>query len=111
MDSEKRDQERVNIDYIAYEGACARLERVNKRLWISNIIDKAVIIIIIGLFLWLLYGSNFESYEYEQDGSGINIIGDENEGVKQYGAASESEEDNENERGETYYPQGENQDG
>ena len=107
MDSEKCDKERVTVDLIYVESVNARQERTIRRLWISNIIKDVVILFIIGLFLWLLYGSNFETYDYQQDGSGINIIGDDNEEVKQHGAESESQKDNANEQSKTDDPQGE----
>ena len=62
---------------ILYEGAMARMERANKRLWI-------IIIILIAALIatnagWLYYESQFQvaetSIEAKQDGDGVNIVG------------------------------------
>ena len=92
MDSEKRDQERVTVDYIVYESERAGWERTNKRLWIENIVDKAIIVIVIGLFLWLLSGTEFESYELDADGNSIGFIGDDMRGDINNGGANTGEE-------------------
>lgn len=65
----------ANNMQILYEGAFARMERANKRLWI------VVIILIAALILtnaaWIYYESQFQvtSIEAEQDGGGVNIVG------------------------------------
>lgn len=82
------------VSYVAFESVQARNERHIKRLWITNIILIALLFLSNSLWLWFYSGFDFESYDYEQDGSGINIIGDENEEVKLYGAESTSAEDN-----------------
>lgn len=63
-----------------YEGAQARMERANKRLWI-------VIIILIAALLftnagWIIYEAQFETVsetstkiKATQDGNGVNIVG------------------------------------
>lgn len=45
----------VNVPYIAYESAMARMERINKRHWIALI-----------LALILLFGSNFAWFIYDK---------------------------------------------
>ena len=102
MDSEKRDQERVTVDYIVYESERAGWERTNKRLWLENIIDKVIIIIVIGLFLWLLSGTEFESYEVEADGNSIAAYaGEDMKGDINYGRENTGEKSNTDERCKT----------
>lgn len=71
------------VPYIVFESAQARYERSEKRHWIAHIISFVVIALVVGFFLLYLNQYDFEaySYEYEQDGMGINIIGDSNRGV------------------------------
>lgn len=81
----------TKIPFIVYEATMARMERHIKRLWIALII--AIISIVLCNVSWLLYINqyDFEDYEYTQDGTGVNIIGDSN-GVGYYGAEVDSEE-------------------
>ena len=82
-----------SVPYIVHESAMARMERTNKRLWIT-------ILTLIFLFVgsncaWLWRDSQFEvvettSIEAEQDGSGVNIVSG---GDLDYGAESK---DNQN---------------
>lgn len=53
-----------NVPYIVHESAVARMERINKRLWI-------VLILVICLFVgtnagWIWYESQFEDVQVEQ---------------------------------------------
>lgn len=71
-----------------YEGAQARLERSNKRLWVLAIILIAALIL--SNVAWIVYESQFETVsetttqiEATQDGNGVNIIGN---GDINYGA-------------------------
>ena len=80
----------ATVDYFVYEGTVERYEKTLKRLWIA-------LIVVVSLFFatnigWLIYESQFEtiSYDYDQDGEGVNIIGDENE-VRPYESTSASE--------------------
>ena len=111
MDSEKRYQavEEQGISKYAFERIEAGNERTIKRLWTAILILIAVVVALATAFIiavnvindkWLNLISqyDFESYEYEQDGGGINIIGDDNEEVRLYGTASESAEDDETHR-------------
>lgn len=77
MDSEKRDS--VTVPYIVYESAQARAERTQKRLII-------VIVILLGLLFasnmaWLYVFQQYDYESYEQDGDGVNIIGNNNSEV------------------------------
>lgn len=80
----------ATVDYFVYDDTVSRYERTVKRLWIA-------LIVVVSLFFatnigWLIYESQFEtiSYDYDQDGEGVNIIGDENE-VRPYESTSSSE--------------------
>ena len=70
-----------SVPYIVHESSMARMERQIKRLWIALIV--AIIVAVAAPltvhFGWLHYESQFETYEYTQDGEGTNIIGDGND--------------------------------
>ena len=76
-----------------YEGAQARLERSNKRLWILSIILIAVLLLTNAA--WIVYESQFEvvetstQIEATQDGEGVNIVGGDD---INYGAESSNNE-------------------
>lgn len=73
-------ESRIQVPYIVYEGAMARMERTIKRLFILLIITVGIIFVTNGLWLywWNQYEYVSETYSYEQDGQGINLIGDRN---------------------------------
>lgn len=77
------------IPYIVHESEMTRSERHMKRLWIALIV--AVALLFASNMIWLRVFSqyDFESYEYSQDGQGVNIIGDGN-GVDYNGPESTS---------------------
>ena len=83
--SKKYVENSTKIPFIVYESAMSRAERHNKRMCIALII--AIIIVFATNGCWLLFISqfDFESYDYSQDGTGVNIIGNEN-GVDYNGA-------------------------
>ena len=85
---EKKDLE--SVPYFVHEGAVARMERVVKRLWVALIVTVLLMFATNALWLYEFTQYDFETYEYSQDGRGINIIGDGN-GVD-YGAAAEDTE-------------------
>ena len=70
----------MNVPYIVYEGAMARMERANRRLMISLIVSIIIILLsnLAWLYLWNSYEYVGDSVSYEQDGEGVNIIGDRN---------------------------------
>lgn len=75
------DFERPNdVPYIVYESSMARSERHIRRLVIALII--AIVMIAITNVAWILMWNSYEyvgdSVSYEQDGEGLNIIGDRN---------------------------------
>ena len=91
MDCKTSKEMRNSIPYIAHEAAEARHERYIKRLVIAIVV--AVVLMFASNALWLYAWTqyDYESYsvDYQQDGQGLNIIGDRN-GVD-YGPASESD--------------------
>ena len=79
-----------SVPYIVHESAMARMERTNKRLWITNLI---LIFLLVGAIIGFAYYENqFEdvvtttTIEAEQDGASVNIVGG---GDVDYGAESE----------------------
>lgn len=72
---------------LIYEGAMARMERTNKRLWIITIILIAALIL--SNAAWVYYESQFQvtetTIEAQQDGGGTNLISG---GDISYGAES-----------------------
>ena len=92
-----------SVPYIVHEAEMARQERHIKRLWIALIVAIVACVAITGGFLWYLNQYDFTSYE--QDGQGVNIIGDGN-GVDYDGPASASANQEEPFNGERQsYPQ------
>lgn len=65
-----------NVPYIVFEGEIARQERHIKRLWLALITAIVAIVLVVSAFLLYLNQYDFESYE--QDGEGVNIIGNMN---------------------------------
>ena len=73
----------------------AMAERTIKRLWVALIAALVVIVIILGSFLWYMNQYDYETYQYTQDGRGLNIIGTNAlEGVDFNGADAQSDEGN-----------------
>ena len=66
-----------SVPYIVHESSMARMERQIKRLWIALIVCIAMIFACNAA--WLVYESQYETFYYEQDGEGTNIIGDGND--------------------------------
>ena len=77
------------------ELAFAFAERMVKRLWIALCIAIALAVVapLAVHFGWLHYESQFETYEYTQDGEGTNIIGDGND-VDNGAEIADQEEEN-----------------
>lgn len=76
----KEVEKNVNVPYIVYEGALARMERTIKRLFVLVIVS--VLITFASNAIWLYWWNQYEyvdeDYHYEQDGEGLNLIGDRN---------------------------------
>ena len=66
------------VPFLAHESTVARMERTIKRLVLTLIFISALWFSTIGMFVWYLNQYDFESYTYQQDGEGLNIIGDRN---------------------------------
>lgn len=86
MESEK-------ISVYFYENEMARQERHIKRLWIAIII--AFVTLLVTNLAWLWYINQYDFESYQQDGTGINIIGDNNSEVINNGTESEAESEEE----------------
>lgn len=76
-----------NVPYIVFEAEMARQERHIKRLWIALLTAIVACVLIVGGFL--LYLNQYDFASYDQDGQGVNIIGDGN-GVDYDGPTAES---------------------
>lgn len=86
MDSKTQNRPE-SVPYIVFESEIARQERHVKRLWIALIAAIVACVLIVGGFL--LYLNQYDFASYEQDGQGVNIIGDGN-GVDYDGPTAES---------------------
>lgn len=64
--------EHKDVPYLIYEANQARHERTVKRLILVVII--AVALLFISNMAWLYYESQFDTYNYQQDGAGLNNI-------------------------------------
>ena len=96
MESGNRDA--VSIPYFVHEGDMDRMERTNKRLVIALVLTILLMFATnaIWLYEWMQY--DYFGYDeettttsYEQDGSGINVIGSHNE--VNHGTEGESNSD------------------
>lgn len=71
-----------SVPYIVYESERARSERIIKRLIaaliVTIILSFAVIYSIDTGWRSFIEESDIETYEYSQDGTGVNIVGNEN---------------------------------
>lgn len=90
MDNENKPSD---VPYLVWEACEARHERRERRHWIAHGIMALVIAIICVSFVWLWNQYDYEAYNYnyEQDGHGLNIIGDQNREVTNYGSTSDGE--------------------
>lgn len=86
-----------NVPYIVHESTMSRMERQLKRMFIAVIV--AVIALFASnaawLYAWWQYDYVSESFEAEQDGNGVNIIGG---GDVNYGPETNSSETQEEEK-------------
>ena len=69
-----------DVPYIVHESDMTRLERTNKRLFISLLISIIFLFLsnVAWLYVWNQYDYVSETTTYSQDGEGINVIGDQN---------------------------------
>lgn len=87
------------VPYIVYDEEQARNERNIKRLVIALIISICLIFATNALWLWYMCGFDIETYDYTQDGRGVNIIGNSN-GVDYNGSTISSAENGAEENSE-----------
>ena len=78
MDKNIKPTKPETVPYIVFEGEMSRQERHIKRLWIALIAAVVALVLVVVGFLIYLNQYDFESYELQQDGEGVNIIGDGN---------------------------------
>lgn len=78
----------ISVPYPVFEGEQARSERHIKRLWIALII--AIAMLFASNIGWMIYESQYETftYEYTQDGEGLNNINTGSQGDITYEPAS-----------------------
>lgn len=94
MDENKKITEnKPDVPFIVFEGEMARAERYIKRLWIALVVTITSLAVAVIAFMWYLSLYDFSTYDYEQSGEGVNIVGDEN-GVDYNGSKSENKEAN-----------------
>ena len=91
------EQEKNVVPYIVYEGEQARNERTVKRLIIALVIAVLLIFATNALWIWYMSGFDIETYDYTQDGVGVNIIGNRNGVDYNVPEISGSEDDTEKE--------------
>lgn len=86
-----------DIPFIAFEEAQARMERVNKRLWIVTIL--LIISLVASNGAWIYYESQWQVVEdtttiEAEQGDGINIVGG---GNVNYGTESKTDQNDQKE--------------
>ena len=92
------EKDKTSVPYIVYEGEMARAERRDKRQWV------VIIFLIVSLLAsnigWLVYESQFETYTYDytQDGEGLNNINTGEQRDVLYGPEAENKGQKEKER-------------
>lgn len=99
MDS-TTDEKIVSVPYFVYEGEQARSERHIKRLIIALVVTILLLFGSNALWIWYMSGFDIETYDYTQDGVGVNIIGDRNGVDYDVSAISDKEDDTEEEGSE-----------
>lgn len=82
---ESKDSVSTPVPYIVHEAAMARAERQHKRIWIACIVLAVIVFASNALWLWAWQSYEYTSeteeavYTYQQDGSGVNVVGNGNE--------------------------------
>ena len=76
-----------DVPYFVFEAVLSRQERNIRRLWIALLVAIAACVAVFAGHVWYL--SQYDFVSYDQDGQGVNIIGDGN-GVDVSGPAGES---------------------
>lgn len=81
------------VPFAAFEAAEERADRRDRRHWIGHIVELAIIVLMAALFIWYLNQYDFTAETVQQDGQGVNIIGDRN-GVDYFGTEDYLQEAN-----------------
>lgn len=76
MEKNKYGQNPESVPYIVFQGEIARQERHIKRLWIALIV--AIVACVAITVIFVVYLNQYDFASYEQDGEGVNIIGNLN---------------------------------
>ena len=79
------DEKGTFVPFAAFEASEERADRRDRRHWIGHIIELAIIVLMAALFIWYLNQYDFCAETVQQDGEGVNIIGDRN-GVDYFGS-------------------------
>lgn len=80
------DEKGTFVPFAAFEASEERADRRDRRHWIGHIVELFIIVAMAVIFIWYLNQYDFTgSMEVQQDGKGINIVGDRN-GGNFYGA-------------------------
>lgn len=84
------EKEKTSVPYIVYEGEMARAERRDVRQWV------VIIVLIVALLAsnigHLIYESQFDTYDYTQDGDGLNNVNVGEQGDVLYGPETKNQE-------------------
>lgn len=81
----------LTVPFVVYESSMSREERTIKRLFVALILT---IVFLVGTNVaWVLYISQYEVYDYDQDGDGINNVNFGDQGFLRNGAGSTDSEE------------------
>lgn len=85
------DNKVFSVPLVVYESSMSREERTIKRLFVALILT---IVFLVGTNVaWVLYISQYEVYDYDQDGDGINNVNFGDQGFLRNGAGSTDSEE------------------
>lgn len=77
MDCKTCKEMREGVPYIVHESAMMRADRHCKKLFIALIL--VILLLVATNAAWLITWNQYDFQSYEQDGSGVNVIGSSNE--------------------------------
>ena len=66
------------VSFLVYESSQTRLDRIINKLVIALVISVALLFISNALWLWIWSQNDTSQSTITQDGSGTNIVGDDN---------------------------------
>lgn len=99
-------EDQKNVPYFVHEGIMARNERTIKRLIYVVVLSIFLMFASNAVWIWYMSGYDIETYDYTQDGIGVNIIGSRN-GVDYVAETGYQKDDQEEEsEAEVGAPQG-----